>query len=51
MIYPSVTESIVNSLKETAMHYRAMLLTASELGMETPALQRLEAYRIEEIAG
>jgi hypothetical protein len=31
-------------MQETAMHYNAMLRTASELGMEVPALQSLEVF-------
>jgi 2-dehydropantoate 2-reductase len=33
-----------SSLQETALHYRAMLRTADELGMEMPALQSLKIY-------
>lgn len=32
------------SLQETAMHYEAMLRTASDLGVEMPALQSLRKY-------
>jgi hypothetical protein len=35
-----------SSLSETHMHYDAMLRTAGELGVETPALQSLGRFLV-----
>lgn len=42
--YPERAQRLTGCLHETCMHYDAMLRTASELGMEVPALQSMGKY-------